>query len=126
MGGGLPKAMSQMNSGCPGFSPGFLELRKTSRLKENRSPGARLHLTQRLVSIVSPGNHLAERKHYRRNKTPSEGKGTLANQLFGEGINTGITGGILNRRSRADTDGGVGDPVPKHLQAQEGGFELDL
>jgi len=72
--------------------------RKKCRLKENRSPGARLHLTQRLVSIVSPGNHLPEKKHYRRDKTPSERNRILGNQLFGGGINTGIIGGVLNRR----------------------------
>ena len=44
------------------------ELLKNCRLKENRSSGALLHLTQRLVSIVSPGNHLAERKYSRRVK----------------------------------------------------------
>jgi hypothetical protein len=38
------------------------------------------------------------RKHYRRDKTPSEGNGTLGNQLFGGDIKTGITAGELNRR----------------------------
>jgi hypothetical protein len=31
---------------------------------------------QLLASIVSPGNHPAEGKRYRRDKTPSEGNGT--------------------------------------------------
>jgi len=67
-------------------------------MKENRSSGARLHVTQRLVPIVSRGNHLAEWKHSRQNKTSSERKEHRGIQLFGGGINTGITGGVSERR----------------------------